>query len=239
MSGTIDAPKSVQLSNFRDGLVNAGLVDAKIPDSWHDAFLMLQQLLDSKIQNSRRCIIFIDEIPCLDTQKSGFVGELDHFWNTWCADHSNVMLIVCGSATSWIIDNIIDNHGGLHNRITHEMYLRQFTLGETELYLDKNGFDYDRYAICQLYMATGGVPYYLSLLDNAKSVAQNIDSLFFGEKAQLKNEFERLFKSLFKNSEPYMQVIDTLSLAQDGMTRDEIAASTKILSGSQLTLRFY
>lgn len=236
MSGTIDAPKSVQLSNFRDGLVNAGLVDAKIPYSWHDAFLMLQQLLDSKIQNSRRCIIFIDEIPCLDTQKSGFVGELDHFWNTWCADHSNVMLIVCGSATSWIIDNIIDNHGGLHNRITHEMYLRQFTLGETELYLDKNGFDYDRYAICQLYMATGGVPYYLSLLDNAKSVAQNIDSLFFGEKAQLKNEFERLFKSLFKNSEPYMQVIDSLSLAQDGMTRDEIAERTKILSGSQLTL---
>lgn len=236
MSGTIDAPKSVQLSNFREGLVKAGFVDAKLPENWQEAFLMLQQMLDAKINPKRRCVIFIDEIPCLDTPKSGFIGALDHFWNTWCADHSNIMLIVCGYATSWIIDNIIDNHGGLHNRITHEMYLRQFNLCETEQYLDENGFVFDRYTICQLYMATGGVPYYLSLLDNSKSVAQNIDSLFFGENAQLKNEFERLFKSLFKNSEPYLQVIEALCAAPYGITRDEIALKAKLLSGSRLTL---
>lgn len=236
MSGTIDAPKQVQLSNFRDGLVNAGLVGAKMPDNWQEAFQMLRQLLDSKMDRRRRCVVFIDEIPCLDTPKSGFVGALDNFWNTWGSDHSNFMLIVCGSATSWIVDNIIDNHGGLHNRITHEMHLRQFSLGEVEQYLDAYGFVYDRYAICQLYMAVGGVPYYLSLLDNSKSVAQNIDSLFFGASAQLKNEFERLFKSLFRYSENYVQVMEALASAPSGLVRDEIASKAKISSGSRLTL---
>lgn len=236
MSGTIDAPKQVQLSNFREGLIKAGLDNAKLPDNWQEAFQMLRQLLESKMDKRRRCIVFIDEIPCLDTPKSGFVGALDHFWNTWGADQRNLMLIVCGSATSWIVDNIIDNHGGLHNRITHEMYLRQFTLGEVEQYLDAYGFDYDRYSICQLYMAIGGVPYYLSLLDNTKSVVQNIDSLFFGPSAQLKNEFERLFKSLFRYSETYMQVMDTLASSPSGLTRDEIAAKAKITSGSRLSL---
>ena len=236
MSGTIDAPKSVQLSNFREGLITAGQSDAKMPETWQEAFFMLRKLLEQKIKRNKRCIIFIDEIPCLDTPKSGFVGALDHFWNTWAVDQKSIMLIVCGSATSWIINNIIDNHGGLHNRITHEMYLRQFTLGEVEKYLDAYGFDYDRFAICQLYMAIGGVPYYLSLLDNAKSVAQNIDSLFFGRAAQLKNEFERLFKSLFKNSEPYLQVVEALATAPNGLTRDEIAAKAKLQSGARLTL---
>jgi len=236
MSGTIGAPMSVQLSNFREGLINAGLSNAKIPVNWQEAFMTLQHLLESKMDKNRRCIIFIDEIPCLDTPKSGFTGALDHFWNTWCSDHSNVMLIICGSATSWIIKNIIDNHGGLHNRITHEMYLRPFTLGETELYLNENGFDYGRFDICQLYMATGGVPYYLSLLNNSKSVAQNIDALFFGRDAHLNNEFERLFKSLFKKAEPYIQVIETLASSVYGMSRDEIVEKTKITSGSQLTL---
>ncbi|MBQ3657047.1 MAG: ATP-binding protein [Bacteroidales bacterium] len=236
MSGTIDAPKSVQFNNFREGLVNAGMTEAKTPENWQDAFFMLRQLLEKKIRRGRRCIVFIDEIPCLDTPKSGFVGALDHFWNTWAVDQNSIMLIVCGSSTSWIINNIIDNHGGLHNRITHEMYLRQFTLGETEKYLEEYGFDYDRFSICQLYMAIGGVPYYLSLLDNTKSVAQNIDSLFFGQSAQLQNEFGRLFKSLFKNAEPYLQVIETLALAPGGLTREEIAAKTKIPSGARLTL---
>ena len=236
MSGTIDAPKSVQLNNFREGLVEAGLSSAKIPANWQEAFMTLRLLLESKIDKKRRCIIFIDEIPCLDTPKSGFIGALDHFWNTWCSSHSNVMLIICGSATSWIIENIIDNHGGLHNRITQEIYLRPFTLGETELYLNGNGFDYGRFDICQLYMATGGVPYYLSLLDNTKSVAQNIDTLFFGRNAQLKKEFERLFKSLFKKSEPYMKVVEALAASPYGISRDEVAEKTGRVSGSQLTL---
>lgn len=236
MSGTIDAGKSVQLANFREGLINAGLEDARLPKNWQDAFAMLKQVLSTKVGTKKRCVIFIDEIPCLDTPKSGFIGALDHFWNTWCADHSNVMLIVCGSATSWIINNIIDNHGGLHNRITHEMYLRPFNLGETEQYLAEYGFAYDRYSICQLYMAIGGVPYYLSLLDSTKSVAQNIDRLFFGASAQLRTEYERLFKSLFRNSVPYMQVMEVLASAQGGVTRDEIVAKTKISSGSQLTI---
>ena len=236
MSGTIDAPKEVQFNNFREGLINAGMKNAPTLKNWQEAFFILRQLLEPKARRKKRCIIFLDEIPCLDTPKSGFIGALDHFWNSWAADQKSIMLIVCGSATSWIINNIIDNHGGLHNRITHEMYLRQFTLGEVEKYLSVHNFDYDRFSICQLYMAIGGVPYYLSLLDNKKSVVQNIDSLFFGKKAQLKTEYERLFKSLFRNPETYMQVVDALASAPNGLTRDEIAAKANMQSGSRLTL---
>lgn len=235
MSGTIGGDKKNQLLNFWTAMKEAGCEDVKMPNNWSDAFFILQNLLESKIEKGKRCLVFIDEISSLDTPKSGFIGALDHFWNTWAVDNQEVMLIVCGSATSWIIDNIIDNYGGLHNRITHEMYLAQFSLHETEEFLNENGFVYDRYMICQLYMVLGGIPYYLSLLDRTKSVAQNIDNLFFGRSSQLRNEFDRLFKSLFRNADPYMQVIECLASNNSGMTRDEIAQKTGLVTGAKLT----
>ena len=188
-----------------------------------------------KAPQNRPAIIFIDELPCLDTPRSGLVKALDLFWNGWANRQSNVKLIVCGSATTWIVDNIIDNHGGLHNRITHEMHIHPFTLHDTEAYLTTYGFKWNRLAMAQTYMVLGGIPYYLSLLDNALSLPANIDQLFFSRDAELKKEFDRLFKSLFKSPQAYVDIIQFLANNKKGLTRKEISEKLKKETGGHLS----
>lgn len=194
----------------------------------------LKQLLKAKL-SGKRLLIFIDELPCLDTRRSGFQQAFEHFWNGWAAYQSEMMLVVCGSATSWMIENLIDSHGGLHNRITHEMYLSPFTLGETEEMLRANGFSWTRLSILQIYSVMGGVPYYLSLLDKNQGVEGNVDRLFFAEHAELRREYGRLYASLFRNSEVYMRVIEALAACKQGMTRKEIAEKLHLSTGGTLT----
>jgi len=145
------------------------------------------------------------------------------------------MLIVCGSATSWMVRNILDNRGGLHNRVTHEIHLHQFSLLQVEQYLQANGMDWDRLTIAQTYMALGGIPYYLSLLNPHLSLAENIDELFSNENGELRREYSRLYRSLFRNADPYMQIIELLYANHQGLTRKEIAAALKMESSGKLT----
>lgn len=144
------------------------------------------------------------------------------------------MLIVCGSATSWMVRNVIDDHGGLHDRVTHEMHLHPFTLAETEKYFVSNGFTWKRLSILQTYMAVGGVPYYLSLFDKTESPAVGLDRLFFSDDAELQKEYKRLFSSLFRNSEPYLDIISLLAKNSRGMTREEISSALKIDNNGKL-----
>lgn len=232
-SGIIDGTKEEQLFAFTRSLINAGYT-GKMPENWLQAFSALAQTLD-KQQSSGRCVIYIDELPCFDTQKSGFVRALGYFWNTWASLKKKVILIVCGSATSWMIDNIIDNHGGLHNRITRTICLRQFNLYETELYMKSRGIRWPRQMIIETYMMLGGIPYYLSLLDNQKSLAQNIDNIYFAKDSELSNEYRRLYASLFKTPEPYLEIVETLNKNKQGMTRNEIAAALKVPSSGTLS----
>lgn len=148
------------------------------PKNWLTAFAELRKFLQPKINSGEPCIVFIDEISCFDSQRSGFVRALGFFWNSWASLQDNLKLIICGSVTSWMITNIIDSKGGLHNRVTHEIALHQFTLHETELYLLNRGFNWSRLTILQAYMCLGGVPYYLSLLSASESLAENLDRLF-------------------------------------------------------------
>ena len=138
MTGVMEGSKAEQMTAFHAALKTYGYKGTK-NKNWIDAFFALRQLLESKIEEGKRCVVFIDELPCLDTQKAGFVNALGHFWNNWANWQSEIMLIVCGSATSWMVRNIIDNHGGLHDRITHEIHLHPFTLSETEEFFTKNG----------------------------------------------------------------------------------------------------
>ncbi len=234
MSGSIDAPSEAQLSNFGFALREYGDTQQPIPATWTEAFEALKQLLKAKL-TSKRLVVFIDELPCLDTRKSGFQQAFEHFWNGWASKQNEIMLIVCGSATSWMINNLIDSHGGLHNRITHEIYLAPFTLGETEELLASNGFTWSRLSILQIYSIMGGVPYYLSLLDKTQGVDANVDELFFSEHAELKREYGRLYTSLFKNSDIYMKVIEVLASCKQGLTRKEIAEKIKLPSGGTLS----
>ena len=166
--------KNVQLQNFREALVRYS-GDKSIPElkSWHDAFLRLAEYLE-KCKEKRK-IIFFDEMPWIDTQGSEFVDELEYFWSSWVQNRDDIVFVACGSATSWMKDKLEDNQGGLHNRITHRIYLRPFFLSECKAYLIEHGFDWDDYQILQCYMLFGGVPYYLSLLRPSLSLPQNVD----------------------------------------------------------------
>lgn len=232
-SGVLEGTKEDQKNAFHSALLHFGY-DGTKPENWNEAFKALGTII-AKCKRKKRCVIFIDEISCFDYEYSNFVKELGIFWNTIASWYDNVFLVICGSATSWMIRNVIDNRGGLHRRTTHEMHLRPFTLYQSEMYFKARHFRWDRMTILQLYAALGGVPYYFSLLDPGKSAAENIDMLFFSADAEFKNEFRRLYTSLFRNPEKYMEIIRLLSGSRSGMTRKEIATALKISSGENLT----
>ena len=233
MTGIIEGKKTEQMSAFNHALKQYGYKGKKAT-TWLDAFFALRSLLEQNRENERPCVLFIDEMPCLDTPKSGFVHALGHFWNSWAAWQPEMKLIVCGSATSWMVRNIIDNHGGLHDRVTHEMALKPFTLGETEEYFKTFDFPWSRLSVLHTYMTVGGVPYYLSLFNPDESPAQGIDRLFFSENGELLKEYRRLFSSLFRNPEPYLSVIRLLASKPSGMTREEISEQLKLNNNGHL-----
>ena len=223
-----------QLSNFFKSLVKFGSDINHIPADWFEAFDALTALLEQKPKEERK-LVFIDEMPWLDSPRSGFVTAFEHFWNGWGSGRSDLMLVACGSATSWISDNLLNNTGGLFNRVTHEIKLLPFDLSECEEYVKANEIVMSRYDLVECYMIMGGIPFYLSLLEKGMSLPQNIDNLFFAKSAKLRNEFERLFSSLFKNKDDCMKIVRLLSQKNQGYTRQEIVKSTQLPNGGGLS----
>ncbi|MCR5455244.1 MAG: ATP-binding protein [Bacteroidales bacterium] len=201
--------------------------------NWFDAFLQLENYLEKTKTNNKK-ILFFDEMPWIDTRNSNFVKALEYFWNSWAAQRDDIMLIATGSATSWMNDKLIENKGGLHGRITCQIFLEPFSLKESEEFLDSHDFHWDRYTIMQAYMLTGGIPFYLHMLQKKYSLAQNIDELCFAKNGLLKTEFNELYNTLFANADKYILIARTLSGKNSGLTRQQIAAKTDI-QGSTLT----
>ena len=235
VTGVLDGTKADQEDAFYDALVKHGYVGDK-PKNWKEALNALGTILEKK-KRKKRCVVFIDELPCFDTEYSGFVKEFGDFWNRMASWYDNIFLMICGSATAWMIRNVIDSKGGLHNRVTHEMHLRPFDLYKTEKYVRARKGKWDRLSILQMYMALGGIPYYFSLVDFSKSAAENIDALFFSQDAELRKEFRRLYTSLYKNPEQYLDIIKVLAISREGMTRDEILKKLKLVSGKNISER--
>jgi uncharacterized protein len=235
ITGIKDADKETMLKIFVGKIQELSNTDFDIavPDDWVDAFTLLKQFLNQK-RSTKKKILFIDEFPWLDGHKSGFLRAFEFFWNDWAVDQ-NILVIICGSSTSWMIDNVLNNKAGLHNRITSYFHLSPFTLRETEQFLHKKQIKLPRYDIVLLYMAMGGIPYYLNEVQKRKSAIQNIDSLFFSSKSTLKNEFHNLYRALFDFYEKYELLVQTLSKKQKGLTRQEIIAATKFSNGGGLT----
>lgn len=224
-SGSLGLSRKNQLLNFNIALREQfNLPDNKPIDNWIEAFHELKQLLEKSKKTKK--IIFIDELPWLDNPKSGFIAALENFWNSWAAWRDDIKLIVCGSATSWIINKIIRDKGGLHNRVTHSLNLKPFLLAECEEYFKTYGFSFTRLQIAECYMAMGGIPYYFSLMDKGESLSQNIENLFFSKDAPLAGEFENLYRSLYKNYNNHIKVVKALSEKGIGLTRKEILAKT-------------
>ncbi|GHT20223.1 hypothetical protein AGMMS4957_06460 [Bacteroidia bacterium] len=233
-TGMANSNADTQLQNFNASLNRYGSMRYPIVDNWFDAFEQLIHLLSQKKTKSKK-VVFLDEIPWMDTPRSGFIAALEHFWNGWASAQKDMLLIVCGSATSWMTDEILKNHRGLHNRVTQQIHLQPFTLAECEEYFAHRGMELSRAEIVENYMIFGGIPYYLSLMKKELSVTQNIDNLCFSTNAPLKNEFDNLYASLFRNYENYVKIVEALSTKTKGLTREEIIESTKLANGGSFT----
>lgn len=235
-TGSHKAPKERQLEMFAKAIKQYGNISYPIEfDNWYHAFDTLEHMLASSKKKGKK-IIFFDEMPWIDNVGSEFVAAFEDFWNTWASLRDDILLIASGSATSWMVNKLVENQGGLHNRITSSIYLRQFTLFECEQYLRAHGCSWDRYTITQCYMCLGGVPFYYSLLDYKQDLGTNIDSLFFRPKAKLFNEFNELYNVLFTGADKYIEIVRILSAKREGFSRKEL--SEKIGSnGGGLTRR--
>ena len=234
LTGAFAQPKEIQLKNFSSGLARHSGEKVAIPKDWTDAFELLRDYIE-KLSADEKQIFFFDEMPWLDTNRSGFLSAFEWFWNDYASTKDNVVFVVCGSSTSWMVDNLANNKGGLFNRQTCRLYLKPFNLQEVEEYLQSKGFMWSRYDIVECYMIMGGIPYYLSLLKKKYSLGQNIDRLFFKTKGELWDEFDHLYATLFSNSEVYINVVETLSKKSSGLTRNEIIEATNIPSNGALS----
>lgn len=232
-AGLANADKNSQLKAWTESLKEYGLSVTKPPKTWIDAFGLLKEVIRNS--KSRKKVLFIDEMPWMDTQHSGFVSALEHFWNGWASGRKDVLLVLCGSATSWIINNVIKNHGGLHNRVTAKIHIKPFSLHECEEYAKSKGLAMSRRQILECYMVMGGVPFYWTFLERGKSLAQNIDEIFFNPEGGLWGEFEELYASLFKNPDRYVTIVTTLASKQTGITREELLKEGKFPNSGKVT----
>lgn len=223
-----------QLESFYYSLLSHGLEGFKKPETWIEAFYQLQQLL-VKLDNGTRQVVFIDELPWMDTQRSGFLPAFENFWNGWCSSRDNIMLIVCGSATSWILGNLARSRGGLYGRLTDQIKLQPFTLQECEEYFTHHDILMSRYDITQSYMIFGGIPYYLSYFQKGYSLQQNTDRILFGNNPRLNDEFDRLFNAIFGNPGDCKKIVRLLATRHSGYTREQIAEKTGIPGGGGLS----
>lgn len=234
-TGTYGATRQQQLSDFRESLYLVGMKKSAMPKTWSEAFGLLWRYLTTIPQSEKKKVIFIDELPWMDTPKSNFVRSLDHFWNGWVSTRKDIILVICGSATSWIIDNVVMNYGGLHNRLTCKIHLQPFMLNECKQYCESKHLGYKDRQILEAYMVMGGVPYYWSFLKKGQSVAQNFDRMFFQPGGELSQEFEALYASLFKKPHRHLSIITALAKKKKGMLREELRKASKLADNADFS----
>lgn len=240
VSGINQAPIELQLREFKneiervfyEGKQGPRLQD---PQNWLEAFAMLTDAIHI-FAKRKKIVLFFDEFPWMATRKSGILQALDYYWNRFWTEDKRIKLIVCGSAASWMIDNILNNKKGLHNRVTGRMRLEPFTLAETRAYLKHQGIALDAAQILALYMCIGGVPFYLRSCRKGLSAVQNINQLCFQRKGTLLDEFQNLFSSLFEHAESHEEIIRLMASQRGGMSRKQIEEKTG-LKGGRLTAR--
>lgn len=238
-TGLTDEKTKGQLRAFYESLIAYGSDAKTAPKDWFEAFSLLRQLLENKkvfrepINNKR--VVFLDELPWMDTARSDFKSALDYFWNSWGSAQEDLVLIVCGSATSWIINNLLTSKKGFHNRVTRRIQLLPFSLRECEELLEYNDIVMPRSQIIESYMVFGGIPLYLNMLDQRLSLAQNINEMCFKEYGELHDEYHNLFYSLFDKPEKHIAILEALSKKKEGITRTELTMDKSIGGGSVLT----
>jgi len=238
-TGVLSNKSKDELMVFYQSLKRYGYEGTKCPKNWFEAFEILKNMIEADIvkidPRYNKRIIFLDELPWMDTFKSDFKGAFDFFWNSFASTQKDLVLIVCGSAASWILNNLLNSRGGFYNRVTCKIHLKPFNLYEAEQLINNtNGNSLSKKEIIDSYMIFGGVPYYLNFIDPAFSLIQNVDNLLFKNGGQLEYEFVNLFSSLFNNYSIHMKIIEALSNKMKGLTRNEIIEISKLSSGETI-----
>ncbi len=237
VTGLFGASLQDQIGNFTKEIRKRSRRTLRdLPKNWLEVFSIFEMYLDT-LPKGKKKVIFIDEFPWMATAKSKFLMAFENFWNTYCTKRDDLIVVICGSAASYMVQKIIKNKGGLHNRISRKLRLLPFNLSETEQFLVKKGLKFTRYDVIQIYMALGGVPHYLEKLSKGLSVSQNIDKLCFSKDGLLNDEFNQLFISLFENSERHIKIIKTLASSNKGLTRNELIVKSKLPSGGDFSLK--
>ena len=237
MVGLRDGNMEQQLRNFAYSLKEANRQKdpiEKVPKDWLEAFHDLMEHLESLEEREKRKVVFIDELPWAATPRSDFLTGFSYFWNSY-ASKSNIIVVICGSAAAWMTKRIINDKGGLHNRVTRKIILQAFTLSETESYFQSRNISLDRYQILQLYMTLGGIPHYLDQVESGRTAIQNIDEICFHPQGSLRSEFDNLYSSLFSNPERYEIIVSALASTWKGLSRTEILSTAKLKDGGGIT----
>ncbi len=224
-----------QIFAFEASIKEAGLEVKKKRKNWLEAFEDLKDVIRSSTEKKK--VVFIDELSWMDTQNGDLMPALENFWNGWASARKDVVLIVCASATSWMLSKVVHNKGGLYNRLTEQIHLKQFTLAECEEWVKENKIAFTRNQILQCYMIFGGVPYYWGFLKKGYSFYQNIDVIFFAKDAPLRDEYKYLYASIFRNPTVHLKIIEALGKKKVGMTREEIIEGSGLINSGDLTVK--
>ncbi len=234
--GLHNASLKEQLTNFAIslGAYTKKYQEQGIPGNWLEAFEQLKNYLSSLPANKKQ-VLFFDEFPWLDSKRSGFLAAFEHFWNSWAVRQSHILVVVCGSAASWMLKKVVHNRGGLHNRITQSIRMLPFTLAETYEFLRLRHVKLGLYDIVQLYMCMGGVPHYLKGAEPGQSAVQIINNLAFNKDGLLAHEHRHLFPSLFSKPQLYEEVIRVLASKRMGITRQQLIDALSVESGGHIS----
>ncbi len=231
MTGIQHAKQQEQLINFSSKLQEHSGAPYLVPaKNWQEAFNQLRAYLKT-LDNEKKKVIFIDELPWINTPKSNFIQLFAHFWNDYLSKEKNYVLIVCGSATSWLTKNLINDKGGLHNRVKETIYLEPFTLSETKLFLESKYIKFTHDGIMKTYMAMGGIPFYLDYIQKGDTPTTAIERILFAKNAPLRREYDNLYKSLFENARNHEAIVKTLATSREGITRKDILKVSKVKAG--------
>ena len=234
ITGVSGGGKNEQLLAFHSSLKRHFKVDLPVPKDWFSAFSLLEEQISRDITLGKKTL-FLDEIPWLDAPKSGFLPALEHFWNSFAGRRKDILLIVCGSASYWIVKKLLDSYGGLHNRVTEKIIVEPFLLCDCERFYRSRNIAMNRQQIAEAYMILGGIPFYMELMDKMLGLNQNIDLLLFEKNAKLAGEFGKLFLSLFRHAYNHIRIAEVLSNNSSGINRQELSQISGITDGGGLT----
>ena len=201
---------------------------AEPPSDWFEAFRRLDEVLDA-----RKTVVLLDEISWMGQFDPDFPGELKTAWDTRFKKHPNLILVLCGSVSTWIEGNILNNTGFV-GRATQNITLRELPLDCCTRFWGRSAERIAPAEIIDVLSVTGGVPRYLEEVNPSLSANENIRRLCFMPKAILRDDFSKIFNSVFgDNATSKKKILETLSAAP--MTLSEIASGMGVERGGVIS----